>query len=181
MKTTNKNIAILGTAVLIVTAFVTGASPLARAELSAPDTIKILNNLIHTAKDAQDGYKTAAEGVAAADLKTLFSKKSQERMEFVTDLQNKVIQLGGVPEDEGTAKAAVYRGFMKVKAAVTQGDAHAVVSETRQGEGAAVNAYEDALKTDLPGNVKPLIEDQSKKVHDSLEELKRLEAITKKS
>jgi len=49
---------------------------------------KIIDNLIETLKDGQEGFKQAAEGVADPQLKSLFNEYSQQRSRFANELQN---------------------------------------------------------------------------------------------
>ena len=56
--------------------------------LSNDDVISCLNGLIETAKDGQQGFQEAADGVERSDLKSLFYEFSQQRAQFAGDLQN---------------------------------------------------------------------------------------------
>src|ERR1051325_8499829 len=47
----------------------------------------VLNDLIETLKDGQEGFRQAAENVRDPQLKTLFSQYSQQRSRFATALQ----------------------------------------------------------------------------------------------
>ena len=52
------------------------------------NTTSILNDLIETLKDGQQGFREAAEDVQSHDLKTLFSEYSLQRSRFAGELQN---------------------------------------------------------------------------------------------
>jgi uncharacterized protein (TIGR02284 family) len=58
------------------------------------ETISMLNSLIETLKDGQEGFKQAAEGVAYSQLKSLFNEYSRQRSRFASELQNQVETLG---------------------------------------------------------------------------------------
>src|SRR5919199_932775 len=140
------------------------------------DVISCLNNLIETCKDGQDGFRTAAEGVARPDLKTLFNTYSQQRAQFAAELQNEVRRLGGDPEKTGSVAASLHRGWIDIKSAVTGEDEGAIISECERGEDSAVRNYEDALKEDLPANIRSIIEQQFtqiKEAHDRIRALER--------
>ena len=49
---------------------------------------EVIDNLIETLKDGQEGFKQAAESVRNSALKTLFSDYSQQRSRFATALQS---------------------------------------------------------------------------------------------
>ena len=59
------------------------------------EVISTLNDLIETCRDGEKGFRTAAENVKSADLKTLFTGISQQRAKCAVELQNEVRRLGG--------------------------------------------------------------------------------------
>ena len=58
------------------------------------NTTSILNDLIETLKDGQQGFREAAEDVKSSDLKTLFSEYSLQRSQFAGELQSLAHSLG---------------------------------------------------------------------------------------
>jgi uncharacterized protein (TIGR02284 family) len=52
--------------------------------------ISTLNDLIETCRDGEKGFRTAAENVKGAELKTLFSRFSQQPAQCAAGLQNEV-------------------------------------------------------------------------------------------
>lgn len=140
--------------------------------------ISALNNLIETCKDGEQGFRTAADGVKNGELKTLFLAYSQQRAQFAGELQSEVRHLGGDPENRGSIAATLHRGWIDIKSAVTGEDEGAIISECERGEDSAVKNYEDALKEDLPANIRSIIEQQFtqiKEAHDRIRALKRAE------
>lgn len=123
-------------------------------------TIGTLNNLIETCEDAVEGFKQAAEGVSSEQLKSVFMKYSQERAEYVADLQNLVRTLGGDPEETGSTAGALHRGWINIKSAITGSDDAAILNECERGEDVAKNTYKEAQKEDLPGYIRDIIEAQ---------------------
>jgi uncharacterized protein (TIGR02284 family) len=141
--------------------------------------ISRLNNLIETCKDGQDGFRTAAEGVARPDLKTLFNTFSQQRAQFAAELQNEVRRLGGDPEKTGSVAASLHRGWIDIKSAVTGKDDNAVISECERGEDSAVRNYEEALNDEsLPGNLRDVIRRQFAAVKEAHDRVRTLERAT---
>ncbi|MBA3240222.1 MAG: PA2169 family four-helix-bundle protein [Acidobacteria bacterium] len=143
---------------------------------SNDEVISTLNNLIETCRDGQNGFQTAAEGVEGSTLKTLFLGYSQQRARFVGELQDEVRRLGGDPENAGSVAATLHRGWINLKSAVTGHDDDAVVAECERGEDSAVANYRDALSTDLPANVRSVVERQSgevKQAHDRVRSLEK--------
>ncbi len=143
-------------------------------------TASILNSLIETCKDGQQGFQNAAENVKTADYKSLFSELALQRQQFAAELQGLVAGLGKDAEDSGSIAAALHRGWIDLKAALTSGDEHAILAECERGEDSAVAEYRDALEHDeLPANIRHVIQQQSMGVqasHDRVRDLRDREA-----
>ncbi len=142
---------------------------------SNEEVISTLNGLIATCKDGQHGFETAAGGVGDGELKTLFRTYARQREQFAGELQDEVRRLGGDPEREGSTAAAIHRGWMGIKSAVTGEDESAVITECERGEDSAVKAYREALDRDLPVNVRTLVERQFREVREAHEHVRALE------
>lgn len=137
--------------------------------------ISTLNNLIETCRDGQEGFKNSAENVKNSELKELFYTYSQQRAKFVGELQDEVRRLGGDPEKEGSISASLHRGWIDLKSALTGGDDDAIISEAERGEDSAVKNYREALDTDLPANVRTLVERQFNEVKEAHDRVRALE------
>lgn len=107
----------------------------------------ILNNIIETLKDGQEGFRAASEDVQSTELKSLFTEYSLQRSNFAGELQTLVRDFGeNEPEDSGSVAGAVHRGWIDLKSAVTSHDDHAILAECERGEDVAVSAYRKALE-----------------------------------
>lgn len=139
------------------------------------DVISTLNDLIETCKDGQNGFKTAAEGVERSDLKSTFYEYGQQRAQFAGELQSLVRELGGDPENTGSASAALHRGWINIKSVVTGKDDASILDECERGEDAAKKAYENATQMQLPSNVGSVVQQQAsqiKEAHDRIRDLR---------
>ena len=144
--------------------------------------ISLLNNLIETCKDGEQGFKTAAEGLSSPEIKNRFLQYSRERAQMSSELQAEVRRLGGTPEREGSMAGAVHRGWLDIKSAVTGKDDHAILAEAERGEDVAKNTFEAALKEPLPGSAQMLVQQQTTKVrqaHDYVSSVRDREKVTK--
>lgn len=140
--------------------------------------ISVLNDLIETNKDGEQGFRTAAEHVTNSELKTLFNIFAQQRARFASELNNEVLRRGGDPAKTGHISATLHRGWIDLKSAVTGKSEKAIVDECERGEDSAKRNYEDALKKSLPSDLLSIIETQYldvKAAHDSVRDLKRAE------
>jgi uncharacterized protein (TIGR02284 family) len=142
------------------------------------EVISTLNNLIETCKDGQDGFREAAGAVKNTELKTLFNTYSQQRAQFAGELQNEVLRLGGDPEKTGSTAAALHRGWIDIKSAVTGEDEGAIIAECERGEDSAVKNYKEALTEGLPGDVQSIVERQYGQVKEAHDRIRALERAT---
>src|SRR5438105_13427007 len=109
---------------------------------------EIIDELIETLKDGQEGFKQAAEGVSDPKLKSLFRDYSQQRSRFAAALQSEARRQGETePENSSSATGALHRGWINLKSAITGGDEHAILTECERGEDSAVEEYKKALTT----------------------------------
>ena len=137
--------------------------------------VSVLNNLVETCKDGEQGFKAAAEGVKDPALKAKFLQYSRERAQMSSELQAEVRRLGGDPEKSGSMSASLHRGWLGIKSAVTGQDDHAILAEAERGEDVAKAAYENALKEALPASAQTLVQQQAAKVrqaHDDVRDLR---------
>ncbi|HEX8186060.1 MAG TPA: PA2169 family four-helix-bundle protein [Blastocatellia bacterium] len=140
------------------------------------NVISTLNNLIETCRDGQNGFKEAAENVKSPDLKTFFNQIVLERSQFVGELQQEVLRLGGDPENTGSTAAALHRAWIDIKGSLTGRDDQSILNECERGEDSAVEAYSDTLKDEnLPSNLRSIVERQFqsiKKDHDRVKQMR---------
>lgn len=139
------------------------------------DVISTLNNLIETCKDGQNGFQTSAEGVQNSNLKSTFYEYSQQRAQYIGELQTLVRDLGGDPENSGSTAAALHRGWINIKSAVTGQDDAAILNEAERGEDVAKDQYKKALEMSLPSNVTSILQRQYQGVqaaHDNVKALR---------
>jgi len=127
---------------------------------STKEFADVLNDLVETCKDGEEGYREAAKGVQNPEIRSVFDNYSRQRAKFAAELQVEVARIGGTPEKSGSAAGAVHRGWINLKAAVAGGDDHAMLEDAERGEDAAVKAYRDALAKDLPSDIQAIVRKQ---------------------
>jgi uncharacterized protein (TIGR02284 family) len=148
--------------------------------LNREDEIDILNNLIETCKDGQEGFRSAAESVNDSHLKSLFNEFALQRAQFAGDLQAEVRRLGGDPEKAGSVSGSLHRGWIGLKSAITGKSDAAIIAECERGEDSAKEAYQKALDSGLPADVRSIIERQYMKVKSAHDQVRNLQLQTQR-
>jgi len=137
--------------------------------------VNLLNDLIETSKNGEKGFTAAAEDTKTPELQQLFQSRARDCASGAAELQTVVSQLGGKPEDSGTVAGAMHRGWTNLKAAVTGRSDTAILEECERGEDVAKAAYGDALKEELPAEIRAVVERQYQGVlrnHDQIRDLR---------
>ena len=137
------------------------------------DLIAMLNELIATNRDSEEGYRTASEAVENADYRQIFLDSAQQRTEFIAILSDLVHQYGGDPEQSGHFSGTLQRAWINIKAALTQGDGP-IMAECDLGEEAALALYADTLPKNLPEEMKTVVRHQLSEIriaHDRIHAL----------
>lgn len=139
-----------------------------------------LEHLIETCRDGEKGFAQAADSMTDGFIADVFRTLSEQRGRFADELTTLFAQYGGDVDDpqDGSVKAALHRGWISLKGAVTGGDVHAVVSAAEEGEDYAVNAYREALSSDLPSDVRQVVERQAEEVQAAHDRVRGIEVTT---
>ncbi len=138
----------------------------------AENTARAYNDLVTINETATKGYQEAAEGVTSPELRSQLANFSQQRAQFASDLSQYAQQYGISTADHTTvegaltdAAAAVHRGWINLKSAITGQSDSAILGECETGDATALKAYETALQSnDLPATAKTVLQKQ----HDEI-------------
>ena len=139
------------------------------------DVASTLNELLETLRDGENGFRSAVDGVEEPELKRLFLSFSTQRREFTAELESELLRLGQDPADHGHVAAALHRGWINLKAAVTSKDEGAILDEVERGEDVAVKNYRDALQKRLPTPIHAVVERQYVQIQDAHDHVRSLE------
>src|SRR5713226_665846 len=96
------------------------------------DVIAALNDLVETCKDAEQGFRTAAERAGKdwdPDFRTLLNVLAQQRARFAAELQNEVLRRGGDPAKSGHVSEGFQRGWMNLNLLLTGSSQPSIVEE----------------------------------------------------
>ena len=136
-----------------------------------------LNQLIQTCKDGEQGFQAAAAGVDDLNLQRLLESYSQQRSEFAAELQLEVERLAQDPAQSGHLSASLHRGWINIRSVVAGREESAIIAECERGEDAAVSAYQEALTSPLPQDLRAMVERQFIKVKEAHDQIRSLEEV----
>lgn len=140
--------------------------------------VSVLNDLIETCRDGEEGFKTCADDIKRPELKTLFQKRARQCGESATELQHLVHQLGGEAETDTSLSADLHRRWVDLKSMITGKDDEAILNECERGEDVAKRSYQKALEQNLPEQVRSVVQRQYEGVlrnHDEVRALRNAE------
>ena len=133
--------------------------------------ISVLNSLIETTIDSVDGYRRSADEASDSRFSSHFRQWAGERETVVARLRERVRELGGTPEDDGSLLAAAHRQFLGLRDALTGRDDKSVIAEVDRGESYLNGKWETALNdNELLPETKSLIAELYQSVRSGHEE-----------
>ena len=139
---------------------------------------QVTKDLIETLEDGKNGFATAAEKLAESDraqLASKFREFSNQRGQFAAELRSMATDYGDEINESGSVGAALHRGWMSIKDAVTGSDAGAVLDVAEQGEDHAVAEYERALDNEeISVDLRDVIQRQYASVKAAHDEVRTL-------
>lgn len=146
--------------------------------LDGRSTAEILEHLATTAEDGAKGFAQAADHVDDAATKTLFRELGEERARLAQDMRSFVLtRYQQYVSDSGSVKAALHRGWIALKDAMTGDDPYAVIAAAEEGEDYALEQYDEALAKPLASDAKAKVREQRDIVlaaHNRVRQLKRV-------
>jgi uncharacterized protein (TIGR02284 family) len=145
------------------------------------DDAKAAKELVETLKDGERGFAAAAEKLRDGEhpeWATTLQRLSEQRAGFWREIVDLGHAYGDDVDESGTVAAAVHRGWIALKDAVTGDDPEAVLKAAETGEDHAVSEYEDALKMDLSAGFREVVVRQQAAVVAARNEVKALQAAS---
>lgn len=137
------------------------------------EVISTLNSLIGTCRKGHDSFRKAADGIHNSEFRRLFNIFSQQRVQFVSELQAEVHRLGG--DAAKTAEIIPFNRSRTNGESISTRDEASIIAECQQEEETAVNDYQEALKADLPLDVQYVVKRQYMDIKDAYDRIRILQ------
>jgi len=130
-----------------------------------------ISRVISICRDAEQGFRGAANAARDPELKELFVRYSDQHGGFAAKLQEAVKALGYDPGAPAGLGGTIYGGWINLKALVTSHEQHGILVEAERGEDWILTTYREATDKNLPVGIRPIIEAQRAEIeraHDYL-------------
>jgi len=142
------------------------------------DDANVAKDLVETLKDGERGFAAAAEKLRDSDSAqwaTTLDRLSEQRAGFRREIVAMGHDYGDDVDESGSAAAALHRGWISLKDALTGDDAGSVLGAAVTGEDHAVSEYDKALESDLSSGFREVVGRQRVAVVAARDEVKALQ------
>jgi uncharacterized protein (TIGR02284 family) len=131
-----------------------------------------LAKLIRLCRDAQSGYRDAAEHAKDSRLKNLLNEVSLQRARFAGELESEAVHWGQSDVDRaGSTMGAIRRGWTGLKSSLGGGD-EAILSSLEHSDTYVQNQYDKYIRDGkLPDDIQGIIRNQAQAIVGTLDRL----------
>ena len=138
---------------------------------------KVTNELIETLQDGEEGFAKLADKLDDSDSPELVSSMrglSQQRADFRVELEELAEGYGDDIEASGSTAAAIHRGWIGLKDALTGSSPKGVLHAAETGEEHAVSEYDKALQADISEGLRAVVVRQREEVVAARDQVKAM-------
>lgn len=138
---------------------------------------KVAKDLVETLRDGRKGFASLEEKLRDSEhpeWASLMGRLAQQREGFAQEIVAMGHDYGDDVDESGTAAAALHRGWLSLKDALTGDDAGATIGAAETGEDHAVREYEKALESDISADFRTLVQRQHQEIVAAREEIRAL-------
>ena len=123
----------------------------------------VTKELVETLEDGRKGYEQSADKLkdsSSPEIAADMTRLADQRRQLSTELRQMAGSYGDTIDESGSATAAVHRGWIALKDALSGADPTAVLRAAVQGEDHAISEYEKALDKDLSPSLREVVSRQ---------------------
>lgn len=134
----------------------------------AGTAIQALQDLSARCHDSEQGYRRSAQDATDGDLKQQFEQLANERSSMAAQLDRLLRENGNEPTwKEGSVTGAAHRMWVDLRTALSRNERQVILEEVARGESAAEEAYDDALRQNLPSDARQIVKQQHRRVRET--------------
>jgi uncharacterized protein (TIGR02284 family) len=142
------------------------------------DFAQAVHDVISANRDAEQGFRGAAQAVNTPTIKEMFEQYSAQRAQFAVELQGAVKALGFEATNPQGLGGVLHAGWINLKGLLTGHDVHAILVETERGEDWALKTYRAALGKAMPPEIGSIIQRQFEEIQTAHDRIRTLRDST---
>ncbi len=123
-------------------------------------TLALLRELIEMSREGERGFVLATRDNREPGIVEVLKDGEECCRASVLELQGQARLLGAAPEDGETVAPPMFRGWISFKAVPISRDTKSILEECERGQDYAKARYEEAMKTELPAELRRILECQ---------------------
>lgn len=133
-----------------------------------------IRDVVAICRDAEQGFRGAANAAQTPALRNLFEQLSLERGEFATELLHVARSLNlDIPNPAGVG-GMVHAGWIELRSVLGRHDERDILAETARGEDMSLKVYQKALAMSLADGVREVLQRQAAQVQQSHDRILKL-------
>jgi len=138
-------------------------------------SIEVIRHLVQACRDGEHGYQAAAQQLEVTDpLHAELMEFSVDRGHCAAELEMALAELGVSSDSSGSITGALHRGWINLRQALATKEHNAILAECIRGEESAVNQYDQASLSSMPGGLAGLVQKQAREIAGVLARIKSL-------
>ena len=140
------------------------------------DTAELLLRLFEIVSISRKGYEDAADHVEKPVLQTRFYQFAQQRIVFSEQLEEMIRRYGHSVDEAGSFGGSMMKAWIDFKSGFLGHDTKGIIDQCLKEEETTLIEYQNALKEELPDDIKPTISEQHQEIVKVFENLKEFQA-----
>jgi uncharacterized protein (TIGR02284 family) len=137
-----------------------------------------IKDVVGVCRDAEQGFRGAANAVKSPLLKSLFEQYSIQRGEFANQLREAARGMGMEVGDSAGVGGMLHAGWMELKGVLSRNDEHQILAETERGEDYSLRTYREALGLNISEGIRTILESQLTEVQQAHDRIRSLRDST---
>ena len=133
-----------------------------------------IENLISINRDAEQGFRAAADAVTDPAMKRMFVDLSTQRAGFAAEIQESVRTLGFEPANPLGTAGTLHGIWISLKGAILANKEHAVLQETERGEDESLKTYRAAQAMILQPDLRGIVNRQFAAIQESHDRIRTM-------
>lgn len=142
------------------------------------DYAQAVHDVISVCRDAEQGFRGAAQAVRTSTVRTMFEQYAAQRAHFALEIQAAIKAQGFEVIDPQGVGGMLHASWMSLKGLLTGYDVHAILVEAERAEDHSLNVYRNALSKTMPPEIAAIIQRQYEEIQAAHDRIRTLRDTT---